>query len=77
MLNDDEFKYICGLLMKSDLSVLFGCVSNKIEAFTAGIGLIQGKEPDIYGMEHTLTEAATNEAGYKYDNNLLFSTELY
>jgi predicted transcriptional regulator YdeE len=77
MLNEDEFMYVCGMLMKPDTKTPEGFVKYDIDSFTAGIGWIQGKEPDIYKAEHTLVEEAVKTAGYKYDAPKGWAMELY
>jgi predicted transcriptional regulator YdeE len=77
MLNEDEFIYVCGILMKPDTKAPEGFVKHDIESFTAGIGWIQGPYPDIFKVEHILTEEAVKNAGYKYDITKDFSFELY
>jgi predicted transcriptional regulator YdeE len=75
MLTKDEFINVCGILMKPDTKVPEGFVKYDIESFTAGIGWIQGKEPDIYMAEHKLTEEAVKKAGY--DVLKSYTIELY
>lgn len=77
MLNENEFTNVCGIMMKPGVPVPEGYVVYSVEAYTAGIGWIQGKEPDIYIGEHSLTEPAVKEAGYKYDEKKGFSIEVY
>jgi len=77
MTSPGEFIYICGILMKPGCPVSQGCILHNIDSYTAGIGWIQGKEPDIYMLEHTATEKAANEAGFEYDSKLDFSIEFY
>jgi predicted transcriptional regulator YdeE len=77
MLNEDEVVNVCGMLMKPDAKAPEGFVKYDIESFTAGIGWVQGKEPDIYTAEHTLVEEALIKAGYTYDASKGFAIELY
>ncbi|MDR3276198.1 MAG: hypothetical protein LBT11_03135 [Treponema sp.] len=77
MLNEDEVINVCGMLMKPDTKAPEGFVSYDLESFTAGIGWIQGKEPDIYAAEHALVGEAVKNAGYKYDDSKGFAIELY
>jgi predicted transcriptional regulator YdeE len=77
MLDKDEFIYVCGILMKPDTKAPEGFVKYDIESFTAGIGWIQGKEPDIYITEQQLTEEAGKMAGYIFDVSKNFTMELY
>lgn len=77
ILNEYEFTNVCGILMKSDAPVPDGYIAYKIGPFTAGVGWVKGKEPDIFIGEHTLTESAAKEVGYRYDEAKGFSLELY
>lgn len=77
MLNEDEFTNVCGILMKPGVPVFNGYIAYNIDTFTAGVGWIQGTEPDIYVAEHNLTAAAMDKAGYKYDTDRGFSIEVY
>ncbi|MDR3311777.1 MAG: hypothetical protein LBS64_01410, partial [Spirochaetaceae bacterium] len=58
MLIEDEVVNVCGMLMKPDAIAPEGFVKYDIDSFTAGIGWIQGKEPDIYTAEHVLVGEA-------------------
>jgi len=77
MINEKQFVNLCGILAHAEATVPEGYVSYDIPAHTAGIAWIQGKEPDIYIAEHTLSEPAMDAAGYKYDMSKGFSIEVY
>ncbi len=77
IINEKEFTYVCGFMVKPGAPVPQGYVSYKVEPFTGGIGWIQGIEPDIYITESSLTEKAAGDAGYEYDSAKDFSLELY
>lgn len=77
MTNETEFIYVCGMLLKDPVLSPEQYISYEIDAFTGAIGWIQGKEPDIYIKEHSLTEKAAEEAGYVYDIEKNFSIEAY
>lgn len=75
-LNEKEFVNVCGILIYADVPVPDEYDSYNIDPFTAGVGWVKGKEPDIYMIEHKLTAQEIEKAGYECNKDD-FVIELY
>lgn len=74
---DGNYSYVVGMLMHPDAAVPEGYYSADLEATSAGIGYIQGKDTgDVCSQAHELTEAKLKEAGHRF-SHMTWCMELY
>ena len=72
-----NFDYLCGMMTKPGVPVPEGFVSRTLKPAKDAIGWIKGKEGDVYGKAHSLTEHAMAIKGMKPDASHGWSMEVY
>lgn len=74
---DDDFSYICGMLMKEGVTIPEGFIIRDIEPTKVAIGWIQGKDTaDVCSNAHNQTIQVLNSEGYNCDK-MKWCMELY
>ena len=76
-INDQEYVYVCGMLVREDLEIPADLVKFQIPGGLVAISWVQGNNFDLFTVAQKLSETAMTEAGYEFDYTRAFEMEVY